>query len=356
MAWDWNSSGRIDSFSFEKISAKDLNTSLGTLDCLVVGGTLHYSYYSELKVSGELEVINASSSMSEEEYLIRIWYTPELNGEKQKIELGTFYFTADLHYENGMYRGNVSLRSLLARHIDDVTVQKWTLSKNKKASDCFKGVFSALGGFPLISGITDKKIQKQYVFDVGVTPMSILQYIADYVGGEITVNPHGQTVLQKYISPANKKKSISHYITANAKSVIRAGLDISNSLKEIPNRVVCVFEEQSGNRTIQHIGKAALDSKEPRSYQKTGKWVTVYYSISNCKKPYVQNLQAKAKQYLRSLNNKTVYYEFDTYYQPVEIGEVIQLKYDNITVNGLVSDIDLELAIGANMHIKIRKV
>lgn len=72
MAWNWNASGRIDSFQFEKISAKDLNTSLGTLDCLVTGGTITFSYYSDLKVSGTLDVINAKSSMSEEEYLIRI--------------------------------------------------------------------------------------------------------------------------------------------------------------------------------------------------------------------------------------------------------------------------------------------
>ena len=80
------------------------------------------------------------------------------------------------------------------------------------------------------------------------------------------------------------------------------------------------------------------------------------YCILNCKKPYKKNLQAQAKKYLKSLNNKKVYYEFDTYYQPIEIGEVIQLKYDNIVVNGLVSDIDLSLSVGANMRVKIRKV
>lgn len=72
MAWSWNRSGRIDNFKFEKISAKNLNTSLGALDCLVTGGTLNYSYYSNTKVSGTLDVVNARSSMSEDEYLIRI--------------------------------------------------------------------------------------------------------------------------------------------------------------------------------------------------------------------------------------------------------------------------------------------
>ena len=356
MAWDWNASGRIDDFKFQKVSSKDINTVLGNLECLVTGGTLSFSYYSDLKVTGELTVVNAQSSMAEDEYLIRIWYCPQLNGERQNIELGTFYFNADLHYEKGMYSGRITLRSMLARHVDDVTIQKWTLSKNKWATKCYKEVFKALGGFPKISGISDKKLSNQHIFDTGVKPMEILQYIADYVGGEITVNSHGQTVLQPYLSAGKKKKAIEHYIYANKSSVIQPGLEISNSLKEIPNRVVCVFEERNNQETTQYIGKAALAANEARSYQKIGKWITKYYKLTNCKKPYVKNLNAKAAQYLASLNHNKIYYEFQTYYQPIHIGEVIVLKYDNISVYGLVTDIDLNLSIGAQMRVKIRKV
>ena len=261
----------MDAFEFEKISCKNLNTKLGKLECLVTGGALTYSYNSELKVSGTLDVIDAPSDMAEQEYLIRIIYAPRKDGEVKRIELGTFYFTANLHYENGMYRGTLDLRSLLARHIDDVTCQKWTLSKNETAAGMFKKVFKALGGFPKIEGIPNRKQAKRHVFDVGVTPMSILQYIADMCGGEIAVNSHGQTVLRKYITPANKAKSVAHTITANARSVVLPGLDVTNSIKSIPNRVVCVYEEGSGSASRQYVGKAALDAKEARSYQKTGR-------------------------------------------------------------------------------------
>ncbi len=124
MAWDWNQSGRIDTFEFEKVSCTNIDTTLGKLECSVIGGTLTFSYYSDLKVSGTLDVIDAPSSMQEDEYLIRIWYCPSLLGESKRIELGTFYFTANLHYENGMYKGTIDLRSTLARHLDDMTVQK----------------------------------------------------------------------------------------------------------------------------------------------------------------------------------------------------------------------------------------
>jgi len=90
-----------------------------------------------------------------------------------------------------MYKGTLQLRSLLARHIDDVIDRKWTLTKDTLSSDCYKNVFSALGGFPVIDGIKDKKLNSTIVFDVGSTPISILQYIADYCNGQISVNPHG---------------------------------------------------------------------------------------------------------------------------------------------------------------------
>lgn len=72
MVWNWNKSGRIDSFEFEKVDNQDINVSLGKLECLVTGGTLTYSYFSDLKVSGSLSVINAPSNMAEDSYLIRV--------------------------------------------------------------------------------------------------------------------------------------------------------------------------------------------------------------------------------------------------------------------------------------------
>ena len=356
MAWSWNQSGRVDSFYFEKISPQNLNVSLGSLECLVTGGTLNYSYYSSLKVSGSLNVVNAPNSMSQDQYLIRIWYTPQLNGEKQKIELGTFYFTANLHYENGMYQGSIDLRSMLARHIDDVTQKKWVLSKGSTLSTNYQNIFKVLGGSGRIEGVVDKKLEKQHVFDVGVTPMQILQYLADYCGGEISVNGHGQTVLQPYLSPLAKKKNITHNITANTNSVVKAGVDITNSLKEIPNRVVCVYNQNSGRTSTQYVGKAALNPSEPRAYEQIGRWITKFYSVSNVKKPYQKNLGNLAKKYLEGLNQKNVYYQFETYYQPIEIGEVIRFKYDDIVADGLVTDIDLSLAVGAKMKVKVRKV
>ena len=72
------------------------------------------------------------------------------------------------------------------------------------------------------------------------------------------------------------------------------------------------------------------------------------------KKPYVKNLKALAANYLT--NHNYIYYEFDCYYQPIKVGEVIQVVYDKIKFKGLVTDIDMNLSLGGSMHVKVRKV
>lgn len=186
--------------------------------------------------------------------------------------------------------------------------------------------------------------------------MEILQYIADVADAEIAVNPHVQTVIQPYITPSNKAKHITHTIKANANSVIKSGVDISSSIKEIPNRVCCVYEERVNKKSKVYKGTAVLADNEMRSHKNIGKWITAYYKITNISKPYEKKLKAKAKKHLEKQNHKKVYYEFNTYYQPIEIGEVIQLIYGDISVKGIVASIDMDLAIGGNMKVKIRKV
>ena len=359
MAFDWNASGRIDSFRFEKVSCRDITKSLGYLEG-ITGGALSFDYLSDLKVSGKLTLVDQDSDMSEQEYLIRIWYCPALAGESREICLATCYFTASLHYEHGQYRGAVTLRSTLARHIDDCLSTQWKIHKGRKYSTEYKAVFKALGGWGKIAGVRDGTASKNKVFDVGESPMTVLRYLADCVNGEIAVSPKGQTVLQPYRRPSAKAKEISHTIQANADSVVVSGLEITTSLKEIPNRVVCAYTKTEGKKKTVYIGRAALSSKEARSYQRIGKWVTQHYTIAEVSGKTAASikkfLDGKAKTKLEKLNSKHTYYEFECYYQPIEIGQVIKLVYGEISVKGLITNIELSLAVGAKMKVKIRKV
>ncbi|MGN0038177.1 MAG: hypothetical protein ACI36Y_03450 [Coriobacteriales bacterium] len=359
MAFDWNASGRVDSFRFEKVSCRDINKSLGYLEG-VTGGTLSFDYNSELKVSGKLTLGDMDPQAAEQEHLIRVWYCPRLNGEVREICLATCYFTASTHYERGHCRGTLTLRSALARHVDDVLATQWKVRKGRKFSNEYKAVFKALGGWGRIAGVRDGTASKNKVFDVGETPMSVLQYLADCVGGEIAVSPLGHTVLQPYRRPSAKAKDAVAAIQADASSVIVSGVDITNSLKEIPNRVVCTYTRTEAKKKTTYVGKAALSSKEARSYQRIGKWVTQHYTVDEVSGKTAASiksfLSSKAKAKLEKLNSKRVFYEFECYYQPIEIGQVIKLVYGDISVKGLVTNLDIDIGVGAKMKVRIRRV
>ena len=355
MAVSFNTSGRIDSFEFVICSSKNLGDKIGNLEG-VVGGTLSFGYYTDLQVSGQLKVVNVSPELLTSENYIQIYYCCTIDGQEHKRLLGTFMYTAALRYENGIYKGTLNLRSLLARYIDDVTSKKWTLKQGETVQEMYKHVFQYHGGFPQITGVKNAKLTKTYVFDAGVSPMKILQYIADFAGGEIVVDENGRTVLQKYNTPGVKAKNITHTIKADANSVILPGVEMSNTLKEVPNKVVCVFNKTEDDYTFTYVGSAVLDESDPHSKQNIDRYITKFYALNNCKKPYQKTLEDMAVKYLKKLNHNYTYYEFDCYFQPIHIGEVIYLEYDNIKVKGLITDIDMDLALGGKMHVKIRKV
>ena len=359
MGFDWNASGRVDSFRFEKVSCRDITKSLGYLEG-VTGGTLSFDYNSDLKVSGKLALVDQDSDLSEQEFLIRVWYCPSLNGESREICLATCYFTASLRYERGCYAGSATLRSALARHVDDCLATQWKVRKGRKFSDEYKAVFKALGGWGKIDAARDGTASKNKVFDVGESPMAVLQYLAYCVDGEIAVSPLGHTVLQPYRRPSAKAKDSTATIQAGASSVVVSGVDITNSLKEIPNRVVCTYTRTEGKKKTTYVGKAALSSKEARSYSRIGKWVTQHYQVSEVSGTTAASIRkflgSKAKAKLEKLNSKHVFYEFQCYYQPIQIGEVIKLVYGDIFVKGLVTNLDITIGVGAKMKVRMRQV
>ena len=69
-----------------------------------------------------------------------------------------------------------------------------------------------------------------------------------------------------------------------------------------------------------------------------------------------QFLGSKAKAKLEKLNSKHVYYEFQCYYQHIQIGEVIELVYGDISVKSHVTTLEFSLKSGVPMRVKIRGV
>lgn len=354
-SFNWNMAGRVDSFTFEWIrpGSKQLATVVGELEGVVDGSLTFYSD-SDTQANGQLSVISQKSNLSEVERLIRVKYHARLGDDTTTVTLGTFYFTADLSYDNGEYSGTIYLNSMLSRYADDKLPKNWTLRKGHTYAQCFQRVIKSFGGWGgLQSFHPTAKVKKNHVFKVGDSVLSVLQHIADNCGGELGITPNGKVVMRKKRSTATLRKASPDYVITTAKdSVVKQGLEITNTIKEIPNRVVCVYSENKKNYT----GCAVLAAKEARSHSNIKRWITQVYQVTNCKKPYETYLKKKAKSKLRAANHKHVNYTFECFYQPVSLGDLIELHYGDISVRGVVRSIEMDLSVGVSMKITIRKV
>lgn len=352
-SFDWNKSGRVDTFVFEKIKPerdKQLNTVIGKLEG-VKAGTLSFSQDSETIVSGTLEVVDQESNLAEQNFLIRVKYRATLDGETVETTLGTFYFTAEMSFDKGVYNGTLTLNSTLTRYSEDTLPRKWTLKKGSTYRACFQHVIKSFGGWGGLANFTGKtKVKKNKVFSAGETVLSVLRNIAKNCGGQINVTPQGKVVMQKYVKPSVKvNKGTPYRITTQKDSVVCQGMSISNSFKSIPNRAVVVCEKDKKT----YYGTATLKTGN-NTYAKTGKWLTKVYQVDNITS--AAKLKKLAQTKLKAANHKVIKYTFDCFYQPISIGDPIELIYDDIHVYGVVRSIDMDLSIGGKMTVTMRKV
>lgn len=354
---DFTKSGRIDSYEFEKVQVGNIEKSLGRIKG-VTGGTLTFSYYSDLKVSGMLEVIDTKPLNN---CLIRVWYTPTLDGKTERIELCTcFASTTEARYENGKWSGQVELSSVLARHIDDKLHKHYTMSKGKGAIDYFKSMFKWLGGAYKISGVKNKKFSKTVVAEFGKTPMEVLQYIANYVDGEITCDTHGRTVLKKYVVPS--KRPVRYTLPSGAYSVTLPGYDYKDSSAGTPNRVAVKFtyRKNGAKKDTTLFGLASVAKSNAISRSKTGRYITECVELNNVSPKTQAKVNALAKSALKRVSQCTKYYDIECYYLPIHKyaldGSVVRFKYDNLDIDAVVASIDMDLSVGGKMKVSLRRV
>ena len=352
-------SGRVDSYEFEKVSVSNIEKSLGKIKG-VTGGTLTFSYYSDLKVSGELEIIDTKQV---ENCLVRVWYVPSLDGKTRRIELCTcFASTSESRYENGKWSCKVQLRSVLARHIDDKLHKHYTMSKGKGAVDYFTSMFKWLGGAYKVTGVKNRKFTKTVVAEFGKHPMEVLQYIASFVGGEITCDTHGRTVLKKYTVPS--KRSVVYELPSGAYSVTLPGYNLTDSTSGTPNRVAVKFKYSVGkgkskkDKTL--YGLASVSKSNATSKSKTGRYITECVELNNLSPKTQAKVNAVAKSQLKKVAQCAKYYEIECYYLPIHRyalnGNVVRFRYGSLDIDAVVASIDMELGIGGKMKVMLRSV
>lgn len=358
---DWKASGRIDSYEFEKIAVNNLSKSLGKITG-VTGGKLTFGYDTELKVSGTLDVVNTNFTNN---CLIRVWYVVKANNsaKAERIELCTcFAETSEMDYINGQWSGTINLRSVLARYIDDQIPKNWVFAaykkgkQEKRALNYFDNFVKSCGGVAVRSGVSNKKYDKNQVYEMGTSPMAILQAIAKHVGGMITCDTHGRMVLRKRHT---YNKNNSYYaLPSGSYSVTLPGLTYENSTAGTTNRyaVKYTYKDSKGKeKTLWGLAKSASGYGSTSA----GRWITQTETLNSMSPKTQKRIDEIAKKRLNANDNVTKYWKLKCFYLPLTDrcleGKFVRFQYGKLDIDARVWSVDMDLSLGGMLEVTLKE-
>lgn len=355
---DW-SEPRLDDWEFYTIDAGEgINGTEKPLKG-VIGGTINWDYNSDTKVSGSLNFQNYYGAIGDviRNAHIRIYYCPFVGGKRNKIELCTGYITSTTGtYEERLFTGEIEFQGELLRYEADQLPRNWTIPKNKSALDYYKAFHKVMGNAVYSwKNIVDKKFTSDKVIDFGEKPLAVLQYVADFLGAEIVTDTHGRIVLQKYIAP--DKKPVTYTFPTGNKSIIYGALDVEETWNGTPNRAALrhTWTDDNGKEHVLYA-TAQLDSTNIISSSRQNRWITVAEDVSEMSPKTQAKINALAKTKLAENTQVQVKYTFSSFYAPFTTGDVIRFRYGKFDVDGLVQNIEMEVAPGAPMRTTVKRV
>lgn len=396
---DCTKSGRIDRFEVYKVPVTNIGGKETKIDRML-GGSINWNYNSDNKISGSVKV--SGEKPADGNTLLRIYYKPRLDGVDYSIELATVYAElADATWEYGRWVGEYDIKGMAARFTESDLMADFTVGIGGSALSKLNQ-FMANRGAPRIINVSDKTYSKSTVVaKAGDSEYKALSGLAKKLNAHIDVDTHGRMTVTKYVRPSNRP--IVYTIPSGAASVTLPGIDYTWDGYDKPNRVHLRFEEKgewkydgkwwwsrsdgtypadctedidgrhmkfnkSGYCTNPSDGTsrikftnvitatAVLPDSSPISKAKRGRYITSYEKITDLNPRTQANLQKKANAKLLELASRSAYYEFESYFLPIQIGDVVKFRYGSKDYKCMVSEIDMSLDIGARMKVRLLKL
>lgn len=325
MAIDLTKSGRVSWYeAYRSPVTLPLMSGKWTKVPNVCGGSLSWKFYSTLKTSGRIDVVDSHPCTN---CYVRVYYCMELDGETEKDLLGTYYAQPKGGtYHGGKFSGSITLTSTLTRY-DDLRLTKDTkiTDMNKKPLEQFQQAMKMFGGEYVIDGSiaagTPRRMARCAEF--GTKAISVLQDIADTSYGHLGVDEYGRLELYGHTRQldGNQVKGIMP-------------LDVPEFDDDnfgIPNRVAVRHVQriqQSGSTTEKvWIGNAALASSHAASAAKVGRQIVETYDLNELDVETVTQaaVDAKAKNNLQRNQDKGWKYKVRTPYTRVKLEQAVSM-------------------------------
>ena len=336
---------RTTTYEFEMVSPFDLDDSLGFMQGVNAGeSSLQWGYYAQLRTTGSLSVVDCDYIANA---LVRVWAIFQQGDERERIELGTYFVdSSDMTYRFGRWTGTMNLHSTLLRYEDDRLSAPESAAKGSSARARFAKLVTDAGGAAEVMGdVADAAFSASLVWDFGTKVRDCLQDCADAVDGRIDVDPHGRTILERYVVPSSRP--VSYTWPSGERSITMAGLGLEDSAYSSPNRFAVKYE----NDEVSVYAHCDVPPEHWASYENVGRRINDVHELNELDPATYENALAIAQRYRAANMSRTRKWLARGFYHPVRTGQVVRFVYDDgggsVDKTVMVQQIDMKLTPGA---------
>lgn len=330
MALDWKDLTREDKLTFLMVSPTNLNEIYGELDGVdLSSSSLDAEYYTDTRTSGSLTVVGDGWIRGS---LIRVVHSvPEWGWTRT---LGTYIVTNDeAKRENGVWKYELTLQSMLFGLSTDLLVRPWTVAKNamaiKAMHDCLN---AAAFKHTIVSGANDYKLKTPQVMESGTSRLACLYSLCTMANDRLDVDGNGCVTVSKYVNPASKVPS-ARIDLSDPRGVAFDNLTRSTDWLQMVDIAAVSFKYsdsvKKGNKTetVQREinAYAKVSSSMHQAHAQRGYTVTDFRSVNELTPQTAAQAQKLANQYLKENAPELVEWELTTTYLPVWEGDVVEL-------------------------------
>lgn len=330
MALDWKDLTREDKLTFLMVSPTNLNEIYGELDGVdLSSSSLDAEYYTDTRTSGSLTVVGDGWIRGS---LIRVVHSVPAWGWTRT--LGTYIVTNDeAKRENGVWKYELTLQSMLFGLSTDLLVRPWTVAKNAMAIKAMRDCLNAAAfKHTIVSGANDYKLKTPQVMESGTSRLACLYSLCTMANDRLDVDGNGCVTVSKYVNPASKVPS-ARIDLSDPRGVAFDDLTRSTDWLQMVDIAAVSFKYsdsvKKGNKTetVQREinAYAKVSSSMHQAHAQRGYTVTDFRSVSELTPQTTAQAQKLANQYLKENAPELVEWELTTTYLPVWEGDVVEL-------------------------------
>jgi hypothetical protein len=281
MAIDLRRGGRTDDVYGVLVDPWNIETEYERVD--IGKWELSRNYYTDEMVTGEITVGPSFPDINNR--LLRIYLDAELDGEKQRIELGTFYMRRrGGTVSEGIATRRIELHSTLLQIISCRSTMHHTAKSGNSALAELKMIISFADGsywsgrpqkFRVASGIKDTYFRENAGFKPGSTEYEIASYCAEYIDCELVPDTHGNVVCQPYLLP--EERPIVWTFEDGINCMYEGDFVVDTNEDDIPTDVAVAYSQGD----VYYYAFHSLPSSSPYSSAQRGRAVSAYFSYSD---------------------------------------------------------------------------